>query len=66
MQEEPSIHWTDEWIRFGFENSFTICLGGVAVLGALYAYRNWKYNRPVLSRERLWHRLARWWNGLWH
>jgi len=66
MPEEPPLHWTAEWIAFGFENITTTGVIGVAALALLYAFRKHRYDRPVLRRERWWPRLARWWNGKGH
>ena len=61
--EEEELHWTAEWIAFGFENMTAIGLAGVVVLGLLYGFRRWTHERPVLRRERWWSRLRRWWNN---
>ncbi|HVQ42812.1 MAG TPA: hypothetical protein VMS54_11410 [Vicinamibacterales bacterium] len=56
MQDEEQLQWTSEWIGYLFENMTVIGVCGIAVLAFLYALRNRRYNRPVLTRERWWKR----------
>jgi hypothetical protein len=60
-QDEEPLHWTAEWFGFLFENMTVIGVIGIAVLAFLYALRNRRYNRPVLTRERWWKRFINRW-----
>jgi len=60
-QDEQPLHWTAEWAGFFFENMTAIGVSGIAVLAFLYALRNRRYNRPVLTKERWWKRFINRW-----
>ena len=60
-QDEQQLHWPAEWLGFLLENLTAIGVGGIAVIAFLYALRNRRYNRPVLTKDRWWKRfISRW------
>jgi len=61
MQDEEPLHWTAEWLSFFFQNMTVIGVSGIVVLAFLYALRNRRYNRPVLTKERWWKRFINRW-----
>jgi hypothetical protein len=62
-QDEEPLHWTAEWFGFFFENMTVIGVIGVAVLAFLYALRNRRYNRPVLTKDTWWRRFINRWRS---
>ena len=59
--DEPQLQWPAEWTGFFLENLTAIGIAGIAVIAFLYALRNRRYNRPVLTKDRWWKRFINRW-----